>query len=218
MDYAAALAVLLGIAAVHLLAVASPGPTMAVVTTQALSGDRRTAMLVAAGVLWATLIWSSLAAAGLGAVLKSSPYAYRTLQYAGAAYLVWLGMKMLVASYRARGERRAANDNTDIPAPHTPPGDIAAFRTGFITNITNPNTIAYFAALFGVLIPTDGSRALFWSAVVIVLSISTLWWICVVLFFSQAAVRRVYDRIRRVADVVMGLMLVGIGVRLAVGG
>jgi threonine efflux protein len=218
MEFDAALPVLIGIAAVHLLAVASPGPTMAVVTTQALSGDRRTAMLVAAGVLWATLIWSSLAAAGLGAVLKSSPYAYRTLQYVGAAYLFYLGTTMLVASYRARSSRRAANDNADIPAPREMPGDFAAFRTGFITNITNPNTIAYFAALFGVLVPTDASRTLFWSAVVIVLSISTLWWICVVLFFSQAAVRRVYDRIRPVADVVMGLMLVGIGVRLAVGG
>jgi threonine/homoserine/homoserine lactone efflux protein len=51
-----------------------------------------------------------------------------------------------------------------------------------------------------------------------VVSVSLLWWICVVLFFSLAPVRRGYERIRPVADVVMGLMLVGIGVRLAVGG
>lgn len=220
MILADALPVLLGLAAIHLLAVASPGPTMAVVMSRALGAERREAALVALGVLAATFIWASLAAAGLGAVLRNSPLAYRALQYAGAAYLAWLGLRILAATLRARA-MRAANDNAEGATAHAggaTAGGFAAFRTGFITNITNPNTIAYFTALFGVLIPSDGPRAMFWSAVVIVLSVSTLWWIGVVLFLSSPRVRRVYERIRRVADVVMGLLLVGIAVRLAVGG
>ncbi len=216
MEFAAALPILAGIAAVHLLAVASPGPTMAVVMSHALSHDRRSAALVAFGVWCATLIWASLAAAGLGSVLKNSPEAYRTLQYAGAGYLAYLGARILIASWRAlKARRKAANDN-DATAQRL--HGLAAWRTGFITNMTNPNTIAYFAALFGVLVPADASRTLFWSAAVTVLCVSLLWWISVVLFFSLAPVRRGYERIRPVADVVMGLMLVGIGVRLAVGG
>lgn len=217
MDFVAALPALAGIAAVHLLAVASPGPTMAVVMSHALGAERREAVLVALGVLTATFIWATLAAAGLGAVLRSSPHLYRGLQYVGAAYLIYLGAKMLIGTLRARG-MNAANDNAAGSANMARVHGFAAYRTGFITNITNPNTIAYFAALFGVLIPTDGSRTLFWSAVVIVLGVSTLWWICVVLFFSFGPIRSFYMRIRPIADVVMGVMLVGIGVRLAAGG
>jgi threonine/homoserine/homoserine lactone efflux protein len=58
--------VLVSIAAVHLLAIASPGPPLVVVTSHAIAGRRRAGFLVALGVLLATATWVSLAAAGLG--------------------------------------------------------------------------------------------------------------------------------------------------------
>src|SRR6478735_10334353 len=136
MEFTTALPILAGVAAVHLLAVASPGPTMAVVMSHALNHDRRSAALVALGVWCATLIWASLAAAGLGSVLTTSPELYRTLQYAGAGYLTYLGARILISTWRAlKARRQAANDN-DATAGAQRLHGFAAWRTGFITNMT----------------------------------------------------------------------------------
>jgi threonine efflux protein len=89
------LSTLSAIALIHLLAIALPGPTLAVVTSYAAGGDRRSGFLVTLGVCLATICWASLAAAGLGTVFATFPTAYRALQLAGAAYLIWLGIKLL---------------------------------------------------------------------------------------------------------------------------
>jgi threonine efflux protein len=86
---------------VHLLAIASPGPTLAVVTSYAVGGDRRAGFLVTLGVCLATLAWASLAAGGLGTVFATYPVAYRALQLAGAAYLVYLGVRLLIGVFRS---------------------------------------------------------------------------------------------------------------------
>lgn len=200
--------ILASIAAVHLLAVASPGPTLAVVTSYAIGGDRRSGAFVTLGVLLATLTWSSLAAAGLGTVIAHFSWAYLMLQLAGAAYLIYLGIKMLIGA--ARGSATFASHAPLLPAPGWP-----AVRAGFLTNITNPKTIAYYASLFGVMIPLDAPGWLFAAAVATALTISAAWWLSVTWLFSLAPITRVYARLRRKLDILMGGLLIFLGARLA---
>jgi threonine/homoserine/homoserine lactone efflux protein len=102
MDYGT---ILFAIAAVQLLGAASPGPSFIIVTSYAVAGSRRSGLLVACGILGATMVWAVLAALGLGALVARVPAIYTALQLAGAGYLIWLGGKMLVSATRARATR-----------------------------------------------------------------------------------------------------------------
>jgi threonine efflux protein len=149
------LSTLSAIALIHLLAIASPGPTLAVVTSYA-AGDRRSGFLVTLGVCLATICWASLAAAGLATVFATFPTAYRALQLAGAAYLIWLGIKLLRSVLQV-GVAGVPSASHELPS-----AGWGALRVGFLTNITNPKVVAYYASLFGVLIPSDAALWLFW--------------------------------------------------------
>lgn len=205
--------ILVGIAAVHLLAVASPGPTFVVVAGYAVAGDRRAGLLVTLGVLAATLTWASLAAAGLGAVIAQHGWLYAALRLAGAAYLVYLGARMLIGA--ARGAPAPAALAADArPAAGANASGWRAIRAGFLTNIANPKVVAYYASLFGVMVPPDAPGWLFPAAAGTALLVSAAWWGSVTLLFATAPVRRGYARVRRWADAVMGGLLILLGGRL----
>ncbi len=203
--------ILASIAAIHLLAIASPGPTFAVVMSYAVKGDRRAGLLLSLGVVLATLTWAFAAAAGLGTLLARFPLAYRGLQIAGAAYLIYLGAKLLIATFRDQPQaaRHAASE---------PVSGREAIRAGFITNISNPKVIAYYASLFGVMIPADAPGWLFWAAVAIVVVVSAAWWVAVAIFFTIPTVSRAYGQAKTGLDLIMGVVLIGLGARLAVFG
>ena len=206
------LTILLSIAIVHLLVLASPGPTMAVIVTYATQGHRRAGFLVTLGVLLATLAWASCAALGLGTIFTRFPAAYRALQLAGAAYLIYLGVKMLVGWWRAKPGAAAPRQADQRIS------DAAAIRAGFITNITNPKVVAYYASLFGVMIPSDAPRWLFAAAAGTALAISALWWSSVTLFCAAPPVARAYERMKTSMDGVMGAVLIVLGLRMALSG
>jgi threonine efflux protein len=203
--------ILAGIAAIHALAIASPGPTFAVVMSYAVKGDRRAGLLLSFGVVLATLSWALAAAAGLGTLLASFPLAYRGLQLIGAAYLTYLGAKLLIGIVRQKGPAAPHAASAPVSGPE-------AIRAGFITNITNPKVVAYYASLFGVMIPAGAPGWLFWSAVAVVVVVSAAWWIAVTLFFTVPSVSRAYVRAKPGLDVIMGVVLIALGLRLAVFG
>ena len=199
-------AILIGIAIVHLLAIASPGPTFVVVTSYAVAGDRRAGLLVTLGVVLATLTWASLAAAGLGTVIAQFSWLYLALRIAGAVYLIYLGVKMLIGVIR--------KTPVELKEGSREGSGWRAVRAGFLTNISNPKVIAYYASLFGVMIPPGASNWLFLAAAATAITISALWWSFVTLFFAIPVIRRGYLRIRRQMDGVMGTLLVLLGGRL----
>jgi threonine efflux protein len=199
--------ILLGIAVVQLLGAASPGPTFMIVSSASITGSRRVGLLAVCGVLLATLTWALLAAIGLGAVIARFPAIYTALQVAGALYLVWLGVKMLVTALR----QREISTNHQVLSMSSR----QAVRSGFLTNILNPKSIAYYSSIFVVMLPSDASSWLFAAAVGTALLVSAVWWISVALFFASNPIRQAYQRARRWIDAVMGAVLIGLGIRLA---
>lgn len=195
------------VAATQLLAAASPGPNFVVVTSHATGGSRRAGLQVVAGVLAATVLWASSAALGLGAAVASLPGLYAALRFAGAAYLVYLGGRMVLGALR--GGARAAAEGVGL-ATGWP-----AVRAGFFTNITNPKSVAYYASLFAVMVPPGSPGWLFVAAVLVAALVSALWWVSVALLFSLSPVRRAYERVRRRVDLVAGGVLILLGARLA---
>jgi threonine/homoserine/homoserine lactone efflux protein len=192
--------------------IVSPGPDMALVTRNALRDGRRSASLTAWGVATGLTLWGIAAAAGVAAILASSAIAFLVLKLAGALYLTVLGARSLIAALRDRGAAQSA-----APAPRSSRngGLSQAFWQGLLNNLLNPKAAVIFVSVFPQFM-RPGDPALRLLAMVAVFSLLTLGWLHV----YGAAVARAGHRIgrsaRRVLDAVAGLVMIGLGVRLAV--
>ena len=202
--------ILLVFAVVHLLAAASPGPNRVVVGSYAAAQSRRAGLLAALGIVLATLTWVTMTALGMAAILHQSPALYEVLRYVGAAYLIWLGLRMVGAGLK----RVDPCEEGMLPGRGSTAAIVSA---GYLVNMTNPKTIAYYTSLFAVLIPADAPTWLFVAAAAVAVAVSASWWSLVAVVFSTGRVRRGFARARRYLDLIMGGALILLGLRLASG-
>lgn len=132
-----------------------PGPNVLYIVSRALAEGRRVGLASVLGVNTASVVHIGLAALGLSALLASSALAYDVVRYAGAAYLVFLGVRALL---RSRGP-----DAVEAPdaVPHDARADAwAAYRQGFVVNLLSPKTALFFLALLPQFVdPARGSTA-----------------------------------------------------------
>lgn len=117
----------------------TPGPDMVLVVGRGIGQGRRVAFLSAIGMtLLAGIVQLLMLAFGIASLLAASPLAFEILRWAGAAYLIWLGVRLLMGS-TGRGSV------TDQPVTVSM-SDAAALREGAINNLTNPKALAFLFA------------------------------------------------------------------------
>ena len=180
--------------------IATPGPDMALATRNALRGGRRAAVLTAIGVGAGAAIWATAAAFGIATVLAASAVAFTILKFGGGAYLVGLGLLMLIRSRTPQPE----------PAPRV--GN--PVLQGFLNNLLNPKAAAIFVTLFPQFIqPGDGWPRLL--LMVAIFEVMLVGWLCLYGFVVVAASRRIGERAERIFSRITGVVLIGLGVRLA---
>ncbi|MCA0994094.1 LysE family translocator [Alloyangia pacifica] len=112
-----------------------PGPTVLLVLSYALSKGRSVALASAAGVALGDFTAMSLSLAGLGALVLTSAMLFTALKWLGAAYLVWLGIKLLRSAPGA-----------GLRLPHTEITARGVFRHAAAVTALNPKSIAFFIA------------------------------------------------------------------------
>lgn len=142
----------LAFAAATAVMLAIPGPTILLVIGQSLGGGTRAALPLVAGVALGDFTAMTLSLAGLGALLAASATLFTVLKFAGAAYLVWLGIRM----WRAPVADGAA-------APVTAR---RAFRDAYVVTALNPKGIAFFVAFVPLFV--DAARPFAPQAAVLV--------------------------------------------------
>jgi len=187
----------------------TPGLDTALVLRAALTRGRRDAAATAAGIAAGLFVWGAAAAVGVSALLTASRVAYDALRLAGAAYLVWFGLRLLV-----RAVRGAAAAEPEGPAQSSP---WRAARQGLATNLLNPKVGVFYVALLPQFLPS-GSNPL---AVGLLLAgvhalISVVWFALLILLASALAARLRRPSTVRVIDGITGTTLIGFGVKLAV--
>jgi threonine/homoserine/homoserine lactone efflux protein len=129
----------------------SPGPDMLYVISRSLEQGRKAGVVSALGIGAGTLVHTFVAAIGLAALLLSVPIALQIVRYAGAAYLVYLGLRMLLA-------RNLSESSKGQPDPMSSHGLVAVFRQGVMTNILNPKVALFFLAFLPQFVdPSKGS-------------------------------------------------------------
>jgi threonine/homoserine/homoserine lactone efflux protein len=138
-------------AALALLAV--PGPAVLYIVLQSAEQGRRTGLASVAGIHLGTLVHVAAATAGLSALIVASAVAFSVVKYAGAAYLVYLGVRKLL-------ERRP------VLAVDRPPEPLRrAFVRGIVVNVLNPKTAFFFLAFLPQFVDRD--RGAVWSQVLL---------------------------------------------------
>lgn len=180
---------------------AIPGPTILLVIGQSLGGGRQAALPLVLGVAAGDLVAMSLSLAGLGALLATSATLFTVLKWAGAAYLVWLGVRL----WRA-----------PVTGASLPLGAGQAWRQAFLVTALNPKSIAFFIAFVPQFL--DPARPFLPQAAILVASFVLLGTLNALLYALAAgrlsgAVQR--PAVRRVLNRTGGGMLVGAGLATA---
>ncbi|NIF16089.1 LysE family translocator [Pantoea sp. Cy-639] len=195
------------VAAASVLAI-TPGVDTAMVLRAATVEGRRIALMAAVGITLGCLAWGAAVSLGLGAVLQRSELAYTLLKSAGAAYLVWMGAKLLL---RPRQSLQAQGDGTVAASAG------AAFLRGFLTNLLNPKVGIFYVTFLPQFIPAGVALSAYSFVLASIHVLLTLAWFGLLIaatmplkkFLSRASVMTRLDRIT-------GGIFIGFGLKIAV--
>lgn len=186
----------------------TPGQDTMFIIGRSLAGGTRAGIAAAFGICVGSIGHTLLAALGLSAILAASPWAFTFVKLAGAAYLLYLGMRLLLAKHAA------------ATAAGAPPAAAArsAFVQGILTNLLNPKVALFFLALLPQFIdPASPTKTLAFLALGATFVTTGLIW-CLVL---AAAAGRLQAFFRRhpganvAIDRAVGALFIGLGARLA---
>jgi threonine/homoserine/homoserine lactone efflux protein len=197
--------------AVSAVLIVTPGPDTALVTRNALRSGRRAASITTFGIGAGSLVWAVASVLGVAVLLDRSVVAFTVFKLAGAAYLGYLGVRSLIGSLRTG--RRAP---VEAPAPRRKPlDDRGALRQGLVGNLLNPKAGAIFATVMPQFIsPGDGAGR--FALMLLAYETILLTWLHVYGYLvSRAGQSRAGARVRRGLEGVTGVILVGLGIRLA---
>jgi threonine/homoserine/homoserine lactone efflux protein len=185
-----------------------PGPDMALVLQNGLARGRRAAVETALGINAGLLVWAVAAALGVAALLHASAPAFMALKLAGAAYLVWLGVRALTEAWRG---------TAGAPALHSPVRrTMSPFRQGLLSNLLNPKIALVFTTLIPQFVEAgDQAVAKTLLLAAIFLSMGLVWLTSYALFVAKVGELLKRSGVRRVLNALTGTVLTALGVRLA---
>ena len=194
------------VAAMWTLAVLTPGPNFLAVARVAAARSRRAGLAAVAGIGVGTCFWGLAGCFGVKAMFALAPWLFGALKLVGAAYLIALGGRIIVASFRPPG-----------PAPALRAGP--AFRLGLLTSLSNPKSALFVAALFAAVLPRVQDEAgdpvvTGLAAVAEMVAISVGWYGLVVWLLTTRRAAAAYRHGRRRIDCVAGGIFVAFGARL----
>ena len=198
----------LAVAAIHLLAVASPGPDFAVVVRESVTHGRRAGTWTALGVGSAIFLHVGYSLLGIGLIVSQSIVLFNALKWLAAAYLLYIGFKAL----RARPASEQATATQAEPQARAPR---AAYVAGFMTNGLNPKATLFFLSLFTVVI-NPHTPLMVQAGYGVYLALATAAWFCLVArLFSHSRIRAGFARIGHWFDRTMGAVLIALGIKIA---
>lgn len=195
--------------ATAVILVITPGQDTFFILGRSLSGGRTAGIAAALGITVGSLLHTCAAALGLSALLATSPHAFMAVKFAGAAYLIYIGIRAILA--RASG----------LPVGDAPAGDDGrwpAFRQGILSNLLNPKVALFFLALMPQFIEAASTHKVgaFLLLGLSFVSLGVVW--CLVLAIAAAKLRGAFLRRPSMANVlnkVAGAMFIALGLRLA---
>jgi len=196
---------LLIIIGITLLVVVTPGPDMIIVMRNTIIGGRGAGLQTSLGILSGNLVHIAYCVVGIGWLISQSIVAFSILKFAGAAYLIYLG----VTSFRT------SSTSLDINTSSTEVSKRTWFLQGFINNVLNPKGALFFLGVFTMIITPETSIAATFLLVGVMMFICAAFWLFFVSTLDHPAVRQYIERFQRMTSKVFGTLLVALGLRVA---
>ena len=189
---------------VYTFAIVSPGPNFILVTNTALGESRRTGLITALGVATGSGLFALAGLAGLLVLVNALPHFATIMRFVGGGYLSWLGFDML----RHR-HRKLPLKGTGQPGVNAEP--LVAYRTGLLTNLSNPKAWAFYLSLFTLVMAPHFPL---WGKVflnVAMFLISLVWYATVVVLISSRTFQPLFLSWRPLIQGVLGVLLMLLG-------
>ncbi|KAB7896827.1 LysE family translocator [Rouxiella sp. S1S-2] len=190
--------------AIYLAGVVIPGPNFVAVVHKAVASTRASALALVAGIVVVNIFWASCAIAGIGIVFAAFPWVALVVKILGAGYLIWFGSRLIINA----GNTSAVLNNKAVADNFR-----QSFVQGVITNIGNPKSMAFYAAIFSTAAPAHVSSGTFISMLAVVGIVATLWYGSVAIMLSLPAISTAYRRAKKVIDRFCGSVIVLMGIR-----
>ena len=197
----------------------TPGPDVLFIVSQSLRGGARLGLVAAWGITAGCFVHVAIAACGLGALLASSAAAFNLIKWLGAAYLMWMGVRLLKTTALSAGEAWIENPVLQTgAASDNSPNSRAVFFKAFATNALNPKVALFFLAFVPQFIPANSPDPA-WTFVLLGclfnfngLLICMAWALAASWLSKRTSVLQLG---LRKLDRLAGLMFVGFGLKLA---
>ncbi|HDR9040851.1 TPA: LysE family translocator [Burkholderia vietnamiensis] len=190
----------------------TPGPDTAYIVGRSIAQGRDAGLMSALGISAGACVHTLACAFGLTALLAASAAAFTAIKLAGAAYLIYLGVRMIIAK------------QDGAPAPAAAAQPIAAkplrqlFMQGFWTNVLNPKVVLFFVSFFPQFVSAGSPhKALAFLALGSVFVVMSTVWSCIVVWIAGGVTQRFSGKsgVKKWLDRTVGSAFVGLGLRLA---
>ena len=190
------------------LAMVSPGPDFVLVVKNAARHSRQAALMATLGINLGIAVHMSYCILGLALIIAQTPWLFGLLKYAGAGYLIWIGVQALFSRADALGDGPTAH-------PRQPVSLRRAFWEGLLCNLLNPKATLFFFSVFTQLLRPDSSLAEKALIGLVIFLLGVIYWPCVALAVQHPRVMALLHRAQRRIDRLLGGVLVALGVKVA---
>ncbi|SHF24218.1 resistance to homoserine/threonine (RhtB) family protein [Modicisalibacter ilicicola DSM 19980] len=187
------------------LVMVSPGPDMIIVMRNTIIAGRSAGTQTSLGVLAGNLVHISYCVVGIGWLISQSILAFSLVKYAGAAYLIYLG----IVSFRSSGT------TLDVRNANSQPSGRTWFLQGFINNILNPKGTLFYLGVFTMVITPKTTAAMTLVLIACMMLVSASFWLFFVYTLDRPIIRGSIERFQQAVSKAFGVLLMSLGLRVA---
>ena len=191
------------VATIAAIGILSPGPDFIAVSYTAVTGNRRLASCVAAGVVLGNGIWAGAALLGIGILFALFPSMFMAIKLAGALYLMWLGYKLL-----KHAKSPLPDGQSELKSSL-----LMGVAKGLSTTMANPKAAIYYASALSMAAPAGAGWGLLLVMLLAVVSVATIWFSIVVLVLSNQKASALFRKLKVYFESFFGIVLLTFGLR-----
>jgi len=196
------------LASICFVAMISPGPDFILVTRNALTLPKRQALATAFGIMTGCGVAATYCVLGLAIVITQSVLVFSVIKYAGACYLIYIGIKGLRSSSTRSSELFSSASVKKVST-------YQAYIQGLLCNLLNPKLTIFLLSLFTQFISPNASLVEKIIVAGVFVLESSLYWPLLVFLLQSGAIRGLLERVQVYLDRICGAMLIALGMRVA---
>ena len=204
----------LSLALICVMGALSPGPSLAVVVKNTLFGGASQGYATAISHGLGVALYAAFTAIGIGVIIVQSPTLFSIIQYSGAAFLLYLGIKALMS--KKQDLVLTKNEQNTEEKQTTSTSTVNGWRDGFLIAFLNPKLAIFFLALFSQFVDQHASLEKKIIMVSTVGIIDTLWYLLVAFMFSRGPVLEKLKRNSHIIDRITGSFLILLAARVVI--